>query len=138
MSKYVALTNYIVKIKNDKIGEWSGDNTNNNGSYERPLQMPFIIYTEIINSFVDDVNNFVDIHKEMELTSYGDILNKNELKWDYNSMAKANVNLLDEQCTMALIVAAIRADRFSSGILLQFFEDGIILKWLERLKEFNN
>ncbi len=118
MSKYETLTNYIVKINND-------------GSYKRPLQMPFIIYTETINSFVDDVNNFIDIHKEMELTSYGDILNENELKWDYNSMAGANIKLLDEQCIIALIVAAIRADRFSSGTLLRFFEEGIILKWLE-------
>lgn len=36
---------------------------------------------------------------------------------------------------MACIVGAIRADHFSEGLLLHFFEDGVITKWLERLKE---
>ncbi|MGI6010974.1 MAG: DUF6508 domain-containing protein [Ruminococcus sp.] len=34
-------------------------------------------------------------------------------------------------------MGAIRADRFSEGALLYFFETGIITKWLNRLKEID-
>lgn len=38
---------------------------------------------------------------------------------------------------MALIIGAIRAERFCNGALLGSFEDGSIRKWLERLKEID-
>ena len=41
---------------------------------------------------------------------------------------------LDAQCIIALILGAIRADRFGEGTLLAFLKDGFITKWLERLK----
>ena len=41
------------------------------------------------------------------------------------------------QCVMALIVGAVRAERFCDGALLTFFTDGSIRRWLERLKEIN-
>jgi hypothetical protein len=36
-----------------------------------------------------------------------------------------------------LLMGAIRADRFSEGALLYFFETGTITKWLNRLKEID-
>ena len=38
---------------------------------------------------------------------------------------------------MALIIGAIRAERFCNGALLGFFKDGSITKWLSRLKEID-
>ena len=49
-------------------------------------------------------------------------------------MVKAEVDHLDAQCIIALILGAIRADRFSEGTLLAFLKDGTIVRWLERLK----
>lgn len=46
----------------------------------------------------------------------------------------AAVDTLDAQCILVLIMGAIRAERFSDDALLNFFKDGFILKWLERLK----
>ena len=42
-----------------------------------------------------------------------------------------------EQDITALLMGAIRADRFSEGALLYFFETGTITKWLNRLKEID-
>ena len=50
-------------------------------------------------------------------------------------MSVANVSALDGQCVMALIMGAVRAERFCDGALLEFFKDGSIKKWLERLNE---
>ena len=52
-------------------------------------------------------------------------------------MKNANVNALDGTTVVALIVGAIRAERFCDGALLDFFESGCIEKWLERLAEID-
>lgn len=53
-------------------------------------------------------------------------------------MSEADVSQLDAQCVMALIMGAVRAERFCDGALLGFFRDGSIRKWLERLKEIDD
>jgi hypothetical protein len=53
-------------------------------------------------------------------------------------MRNVNTDALDEQCILALIMAAIRAERFCDGALFGFFSDGYILKWLKRLKEIDD
>ena len=50
-------------------------------------------------------------------------------------MSEADVSRLDGKCVMAMIVGAVRAERFCDGALLSFFKDGNIEKWLMRLKE---
>ena len=52
-------------------------------------------------------------------------------------MSEADVSHLDGKCIMALIVGAVRAERFCDGALLGFFKDGSIKKWLMRLKEID-
>jgi len=70
----------------------------------------------------------------MGLFHYQDILSDNGLKWGKKVMQEADISILDAQCVMALIMGAVRADRFCEGVLLSFFQNGCILKWLERLK----
>jgi hypothetical protein len=53
-------------------------------------------------------------------------------------MFRADASKLDEQAVLALLCGAIRADRFSEGALLNFFENGSIRRWLNRLKEIDN
>ena len=38
---------------------------------------------------------------------------------------------------MALIIGAVRAERFCDGALLDFLDTGCILKWLQRLEEID-
>lgn len=58
------------------------------------------------------IYRFIDEHKEMELTRYGDILEKSDIKWDAQSMKHADVSALDGRTVMALLVGAVRAERF--------------------------
>lgn len=133
-SKFKLLTKYIGKISEDKsYGQWIIDREND-GTPEHPIQIPFVNYREIVKSFVDDFYLFTGSHPEYHLTEYGSILEKHGLKWDDSSMRNAKVDTLDEQCLLALMMGAIRAERFCDGALLSFFENGYMLKWLKRLK----
>lgn len=132
MSKYDILTKYIPIIQADSIGEWILDEEND-GTSERPIQMPFVSYSEMVHKFISDVYTFEKNNKDMELTRYEDILKDNDLEWDAESMKNADVSNLNAQCVLALIMGAVRAERFCDGALLDFFKSGCMLKWLERL-----
>jgi len=132
MNKFDTLTKYISMIKSDSIGEWIIDREND-GTLERPIQMPFVDYSEIVRNFINDVYTFEESNNDMELTRYGDILKDNGIEWDTESMKNADISILNVQCVLALIMGAVRAERFCDGALLDFFKSGYILKWLERL-----
>lgn len=137
MSKYDSLVKYICILDGDSFGSWVIDREND-GTLEQPIQMPYVSYSDMVHHFIDDIYDFIDHNKDMELNRYGDILNQNGLKWGSKSMSTADVSNLDAQCIMALITGAVRAERFCDGALLGFFKDGSIRKWLERLKELDN
>jgi hypothetical protein len=132
MSKFDILTKYISMIQSDNIGEWIIDKEND-GTSEHPIQMPFVDYSEIVRNFIDDINIFEERNKDIELTRYSDILKDNGIEWSTESMKNADVSILNAQCVLALIMGAVRAERFCDGALLDFFKSGCILKWLERL-----
>ena len=133
MSKFDILTKYINRIQAGSLGKWVIDKEND-GTPEHPIQMPFVDYSEMVHNFIDDVYTFEKSNKDMELTRYGEILKDNGLEWDSESMKSADISNLNLQCVMALIMGAVRAERFCDGALLDFFKSGYILKWLERLK----
>ena len=132
MSKFDILTKYISMFQSDSIGDWIIDRETD-GTPEHPFQMPFVDYSEIVRNFIDDVYIFEESNKEMELTRYGDILKDNGIEWGTESMKIADVSNLNAQCVLALIMGAVRAERFCDGALLEFFKSSCILKWLERL-----
>ena len=134
MSKFAELTKYLSLLEDDNFGTWIIDREND-GTPEHPIQMPFVNYSEMVHRFIDDVYDFSDNNKDFELTRYGEILERNGLDWGSKSMREADVSSLDAQCIMALIMGAVRAERFCDGALLGFFKDGSIRRWLERLKE---
>lgn len=132
--KFKNLIKYLSLLDNDSIGTWIIDHEND-GTPEHPIQMPFVNYSEMVHHFIEDVYDFNENNKDFELTHYGEILEKNGLEWGTKSMSEADVSSLDAQCVMALIMGAVRAERFCDGALLGFFKDGSIRTWLERLKE---
>ena len=134
MNKFGFLTKYIPMIQSDNIGEWIVDKEND-GTPEHPIQMPFVGYSRMVDSFQEDLYKFCDEHPEYEHTRYGETLEKNNIEWSTESMQAADVSKLDAKCVIALLIGAVRAERFCDGALLNFFESGCILKWLER---FNN
>ena len=52
-------------------------------------------------------------------------------------MSQADANSLDGQTVAALILAAVRAERFCEGALLEFCRNGSVLRWLCRLGELD-
>lgn len=136
MKKFENLIKYLPLLEDDNIGTWIIDREND-GSPEHPIQMPFVNYSEMVHDFIKDVYDFEEKNKDFELTRYGEILEKNGLEWGSKSMSEADVSSLDGQCIMALIMGAVRAERFCDGALLGFFKDGSIKKWLERLKKID-
>lgn len=135
-SKFEALTKYIAEIKTDYFGKWVIDEKND-GMPEHPIQMPFVNYSDVVDRFHGDLYSFCEGHPEYEHTRYGDILKQSGLEWSTESMECAEVSKLDAKTLIALLMGAVRAERFCDGALLGFFEDGAILRWLERLKEID-
>ena len=136
MKKFENLIKYLPLLEDDNIGTWIIDREND-GTPEHPIQMPFVNYSEMVHNFIKYVYDFEEKNKDFELTRYGEILEKNGLEWGSKSMSEADVSSLDGQCIMALIMGAVRAERFCDGALLGFFKDGSIKKWLERLKKID-
>ena len=136
MSKFEILTKYLPELMVDDFGNWIIDREND-GTPDRPIHMPYVHYSNMVYAFIDDVYQFVNNNKDYELTRYYDILNENGLEWTEESMSEVDVSLLDGKCVMALIMGAVRAERFCDGALLSFFIDGSICRWLQRLKEID-
>ena len=130
--KYNILTKYIPIIQTGPFGHWIIDRENN-GTPEHPIQMPYVDYSETVKHFIDDVYTFEKRNKKLGLTHYQEILNDNGLKWENKVMQEADASVLDAQCVTALIMGAVRAERFCDGALLGFFQTGCIFKWLQRL-----
>ena len=53
-------------------------------------------------------------------------------------MSEADVSELDGQVVTALLIGAVRAERFCDDALLDFFEDGSMRRWLLRLRELDS
>ena len=136
MGAYKVLTDYLPYIGNDDFGEWIIDRKSK-GTAEDPIQMPYVSYSAMVRHFVGDVYEFMENHPEYILNHYQAILKANDIVWEKESMQDADISAFDGKCVMALIMGAVRADRFSEGALLSFFRSGTIAKWLLRLKEIN-
>ena len=136
MKKYSALTKYINLLENDNVGEWSCDKENA-GSAERPMHLPFVIYSITVHKLADDIYKFAKESDEIVPSNYAEILQANGIKWGYDSMMKVDASGLDAQCILALLIASLRAERFCDGALLGFIESGAVTRWLKRLQELD-
>lgn len=136
MKKYSVLTKYINLLKNDIVGEWSCDKEND-GSSERPMHLPFVIYSITVKKLADDIYKFAKESNGIVPSKYAEILQANGIEWGYDSMMKADASELDAQCILALLIASLRAERFCEGALLGFIESGAVTRWLKRLQKID-
>lgn len=136
MKKYSALTKYINLLKNDIVGEWNCDKEND-GSSERPMHLPFVIYSITVHRLEGDIYKFAKESDEIVPGKYAEILQANGIEWGYDSMMKADASVLDAQCILALLIASLRAERFCDGALLGFIESGAVTRWLKRLQKLD-
>ena len=127
---YESLTKYLAEFRNKDFGKIVS------GKYDGTTwQMPCVCYSEVVMQFIKSVHEFVDKHKELQ--DYSKILEDNSIEWGARAMKAADVDKLDAQCVLALLVGAVRAERFCDGALLGFLEDVAISRWLERLKRID-
>ena len=132
------LTAFIPELQQSEYGEWIIDNEND-GSFEHPMQLPYVSYDKTIKDFIIAVYRFVDSPEGLYLRHYQEVLAKSGIKWNSaESVKNADVSSLDGKTVMALILSVLRADRFCEGALLEFLQKGIIEKWLVRLKELDH
>ena len=136
MKKYSALTKYINLLKNDSTGEWICDKEND-GSAERPMHLPFVIYSITVDRLADDIYKFAKESDEIVPGKYAEILQANGIEWNSDSMMKADASGLDAQWILALLIASLRAERFCDGALLGFIKSGAVTRWLKRLQELD-
>lgn len=125
---YQTLTDYLPEIEKKATGDWTIHS-------EKP--MPFIAYIPLVSDFEEEVYNFGEKYPEYELGQYQDILRSNGIVAGIESMQNADVTQMDGKSIMALLVCAVRAERYMQGALLDLFESGAIRKWLLRLKEID-
>lgn len=134
---FESLTNHLPAIENaERFGNWVVDRESK-GTMDDPIEMPYVNYGTTVADVEQAIYDFVDEYPEYELTHYYDILERNGLEWDSQAMSGADVSELDGQAVMALLLGAVRAERFCDGALLGFFEDGSMRRWLLRLKEID-
>lgn len=131
---FESLTKHLPAIENaEGFGNWVVDRESK-GTMDDPIKMPCVNYGTTVADVAQAIYDFVDEHPEYELTHYRDILERNGLEWGSQAMSGADVSELDGQAVMALLLGAVRAERFCDGALLGFFEDGSMRRWLLRLK----
>lgn len=136
-NKFALLTKYIEPIqKAEKLGEWVFD-TGGKGTSENPIQIPFVDYDDLIYKFIEDFYEFAEKYPEYELINYKSILEENNIELDIKLMSEVKEVLIDDRCILALIMGAIRIDRFSEGSLLWCFKDGCMVKWLKKLSRYD-
>lgn len=126
------LIDLIPSITQENYGNWIIDREND-GSEEHPIQMPYVSYSAPIENFIDTLYRFCESHPEYEHTKYHDTLAGYGIEWNDQSMETADVSHMDAKGIIALLIGAVRAERFCDGALLQILNSGSILRWLERL-----
>lgn len=133
-SKYDDLIRFIPAIQDEDFGKWIIDHEND-GTPEHPKQFPFVNYSTCVRELEHAIYEFDKNNPDMGIHNYGAILEENGIEWGIRSMEAADVSKLDATVILALLLGAVRAERFCDGALLSFLESGAVLRWLERLKE---
>ena len=130
MENYRELIKYLDIFTDETFGRWVID-SRGDGTPKNPYHFSHVRYSDAVNDFVRDVHDSAD---HIGIDDYIEILNKREIEFGIDSMSGADVDELSSVEICALLLAAVRAERFYDGALLSFFENGSIQKWLKELK----
>lgn len=131
MSKYDLLTKYVGVFDDDNFGEWVIDKESK-GTLEDPIVMPYVNYNKTVSDFIQDVHS---VAESIGLVDYVSLLKKHGIEWSNQSMTNVDVDRLSSDVIFALVLAAVRAERFCDGALLTFFKGGYIQRWLHKLSQ---
>jgi hypothetical protein len=134
-NRFRVLTKFVPKISESMqydryISEQKSESSWRKIESERRIPMNL---SELSEVFVSEFIAYSENDPEFELADYISILNEHDLMWDEPSMMNANIDILDAQCTLALIMGVIRMDHDDPGALVRYMEFGTIQTWLDRL-----
>ena len=137
MRRFEKITSIIPALEDEgKHGEWIVD-AEHRGASDDPVQMPFVGYgragemlIEAVHECVEDLSEVMDVHDYMGvLESYG--------LHGVDDIQAVDASACDATCTLAMILAIVRQDRFCEGLLLHYLESGKMLEWMKRLAELD-
>ena len=134
---FESLTRYLAGL--ETVGEHGAldGQLDGNRPEEAQLSGSYESYGRTIDGISRAIYEFAEEHPDYNLYRYSDVLEANGLSWDGRVMSEADVSELDGQAVTALIIAAVRAERFCDGALLGFFENGSMRRWLQRLRDID-
>lgn len=95
-------------------------------------------YSAAGQSFMRTIEDFKAAHPELKLDDFRDILWESHITWSAKSMSEAEVGNLDSRTIMALLVAAVEAEKSYGGSLTEFMRNGSVRRWLIRLKKLDD
>lgn len=136
ISKFRELTDFIPQIKETFLGNWVVD-TQGLTDLKIIKQAPYVNYATVVRRFISALYCFCENHPEYEHVNYLETLKAAGSDTWENELENADVSKMDAKAVIALLIGAVRADRFSEGALLDLLEEGCVLRWLERLKEID-
>lgn len=133
MYEFKSLTDYIPKLQNADTGKWHPENQSGDGSVEKPYQMPFVVYSDVIRELEKEMYRFDKEHPQYNLKEYRTILEE----CGVGNLQIFDVTNAEAKVVLALILCVFRTERFCEGSIKEFLENGCILRWLEKLKEID-
>ena len=133
MQKHKMLTDHIKELTNIKYGEWSSGEPDS----EDTIVMPAVSYNSAVYRFLFDFEMFIAKKADVKYYNYEDVLKQAKMKNNIEDFYNTDINDLSSVVILAMIIGILRKDRFCEGILLEAFDNGIILKWLKRIKEID-
>ncbi|WP_071435473.1 ADP-ribosylglycohydrolase family protein [Bacillus kwashiorkori] len=134
---FKVLTKYIGKFERLDSFEGRGVASDESGNREAYLQIPTFQFNLLVNEFVKEFYEFSSANVVYELTRYEQILEKHGFTSSNQEMARVPLDGLNEQMILALIMGVIRAERCHEGELNDFFKNGVMMKWLKKLKDID-
>ena len=125
------LFKHIELLSGEDFGKWFSDKEND-GSMERPIQMPYFEYSQVVENFVTDVRL---CWEKSGLQDYLQVLKSHNIEWGSQSMSNADISVLPSEVVLALLFGATLSEKSCDGALLGFLKNGSIQKWLKSIKE---
>lgn len=137
MKRFEKITKLIPLLEAEEThGEWIIDREHK-GTLDDPIHLPFVGYGRAAHELIKMVHECVDDNENLDVRDYRGVLDSYGLP-DEESVLAADISKCDARCTLAMILTIVRGDRFCEGLLLSYLDNGMMLKWIKRLKEIDD
>lgn len=123
MNKYYELIKYLNIFR--------GDEKEDEGAVNQLIRVHAHINSCYVSDFIEDVHNCAN---QIGVNNYVEVLNQHNIEWDFQSMSCADAKSLSPDVICALLLGAVRAEKFCEGTLIKFIKNGCINKWLKELE----